>query len=105
MDKYQGEENKIVLLSLVRSNGRQTETEVKFNPMGFLRVENRMNVALSRAQHGMFVIGNFHMLRRCVSLIAALALVNRKRLADGVCGLFADTRRFGIASVRPQESI
>ena len=56
-----GEENTIVILSLVRSNGETLGAERKQggrNPLGFLKVENRMCVALSRAKHGLFVIGN-----------------------------------------------
>ena len=51
VDNYQGEENKIIILSLVRSN-----LEKK---IGFLSIENRVCVALSRAKHGLYVIGNF----------------------------------------------
>lgn len=50
VDSYQGEENQVVLLSLVRSN-------VHAN-IGFLRVENRVCVALSRAQRGFFIFGD-----------------------------------------------
>ena len=64
VDKYQGEENKIVLLSLVRSNGTQGEIRQPGNPLGFLNKDNRMCVALSRAKHGLYAIGNFDMLRR-----------------------------------------
>nr|XP_033785599.1 NFX1-type zinc finger-containing protein 1-like isoform X2 [Geotrypetes seraphini] len=54
VDKYQGEENDIILLSLVRSNieGRA----------GFLQIPNRICVALSRAKKGLFCIGNMKML-------------------------------------------
>ncbi len=50
VDNYQGEENDIILLSLVRSNedGR----------IGFLKVANRVCVALSRAKKGFYAIGN-----------------------------------------------
>lgn len=51
VDNYQGEENEIILLSLVRSN--------KDNRIGFLNVKNRVCVALSRARSGLYVIGNF----------------------------------------------
>lgn len=54
VDNFQGEENDIVLMSLVRSNEE--------NKVGFSGVENRICVALSRAKQGMFVIGNFAML-------------------------------------------
>ncbi|KAG2458417.1 ZNFX1 protein, partial [Polypterus senegalus] len=56
VDKYQGEENDIIILSLVRSNleGR----------VGFLQIPNRICVALSRARKGLFCIGNFKMLSK-----------------------------------------
>lgn len=50
VDSYQGEENGIVLLSLVRSNNRQN--------IGFLEIENRVCVALSRSQRGFYLFGN-----------------------------------------------
>jgi superfamily I DNA and/or RNA helicase len=54
VDNYQGEENDIILLSLVRSNDDGT--------IGFLREDNRVCVAMSRAKKGLYVIGNFTML-------------------------------------------
>jgi superfamily I DNA and/or RNA helicase len=50
VDNFQGEEAKIIIISLVRSN--------KDQKVGFLRTTNRINVLLSRAQHGMYLIGN-----------------------------------------------
>ena len=50
VDNFQGEEAKIVIISLVRSNNAQK--------VGFLKTTNRINVLLSRAQHGMYLIGN-----------------------------------------------
>ncbi|NXA07938.1 ZNFX1 protein, partial [Sapayoa aenigma] len=56
VDKYQGEENDIILLSLVRSNkGERT---------GFLQIPNRVCVALSRAKKGLYCIGNMRMLSK-----------------------------------------
>ena len=55
VDDFQGEENEIILLSLVRSNSE--------NSIGFLSIENRVCVSLSRAKKGLYVIGNLHMLR------------------------------------------
>ena len=55
VDNFQGEENDIILLSLVRSNSE--------GKVGFLREENRVCVALSRAKVGFYCIGNFKMLR------------------------------------------
>ncbi|KAK7499274.1 hypothetical protein BaRGS_00009534 [Batillaria attramentaria] len=54
VDNFQGEENDIILLSLVRSN--------EDSNIGFLKIENRVCVALSRAKIGLFVIGNFDVL-------------------------------------------
>lgn len=50
VDNFQGEEAKVVIISLVRSN--------KERKPGFLKTPNRINVLLSRAQHGMYIIGN-----------------------------------------------
>ena len=54
VDSYQGEENEVVLLSLVRSNS--------YNNIGFLSVANRVCVALSRARRGFYMFGNARML-------------------------------------------
>ena len=50
VDNFQGEEAKVVVISLVRSNPN--------NNCGFLKTSNRINVLLSRAQHGMYIIGD-----------------------------------------------
>ncbi|KAJ0417154.1 hypothetical protein BJY00DRAFT_325758 [Aspergillus carlsbadensis] len=50
VDNFQGEEAIVVIVSLVRSN--------QFRNPGFLKSPNRINVLLSRAKHGMYIIGN-----------------------------------------------
>ncbi|KAF5005762.1 hypothetical protein FDECE_7804, partial [Fusarium decemcellulare] len=50
VDNFQGEEAKVVIVSLVRSNPDGN--------VGFLGTENRINVLLSRAQHGIYLVGN-----------------------------------------------
>ncbi|UKZ79236.1 hypothetical protein TrVFT333_006986 [Trichoderma virens FT-333] len=50
VDNFQGEEAKVIIISLVRSNLQ--------NKCGFLSTSNRINVLLSRAKHGMYIIGN-----------------------------------------------
>ncbi|KAL3444860.1 hypothetical protein BJX65DRAFT_319748 [Aspergillus insuetus] len=50
VDNFQGEEAKVIIISLVRSN--------MDNKVGFLKTSNRINVLLSRAKHGMYLIGN-----------------------------------------------
>ncbi|KAI9241316.1 MAG: hypothetical protein BYD32DRAFT_66872 [Podila humilis] len=56
IDNYQGEEAKIIIISLVRNNVANDPTAT--GRIGFLKSPNRTNVLLSRAQHGMFIIGN-----------------------------------------------
>ena len=55
VDNFQGEENDIILLSLVRSNSE--------GRIGFLGESNRICVALSRARQGFYCIGNFSLLK------------------------------------------
>lgn len=70
VDGYQGEENKIIILSLVRSSSN--------GQIGFLKTANRVCVALSRAKHvsgigflgqgnscsiqGLYILGNASLL-------------------------------------------
>ncbi|KAF5570747.1 NFX1-type zinc finger-containing protein [Fusarium phyllophilum] len=56
VDNFQGEEAKVVIISLVRSNPR--------HKLGFLRTSNRINVLLSRAKHGMYLIGDVNTYRQ-----------------------------------------
>ena len=50
IDMYQGDENDIVIVSLVRSNNKKM--------IGFLKLLNRRCVAQSRARCGLYFIGN-----------------------------------------------
>ncbi|KAK6530663.1 hypothetical protein TWF281_007502 [Arthrobotrys megalospora] len=50
IDNFQGEEADVVIISLVRSN--------KEHQCGFLKTSNRINVLLSRAKWGMYIIGD-----------------------------------------------
>lgn len=50
VDNFQGEENDIIILSIVRSNAESN--------IGYLKISNRVNVALSRAKHAMYIFGN-----------------------------------------------
>ena len=59
VDNFQGEEAKVIIISLVRSNDERK--------CGFLKTSNRINVLLSRARHGMYVIGNAHT-ARCIPM-------------------------------------
>lgn len=54
VDNFQGEENDVIILSLVRNNNNSS--------VGFLRTANRVCVALSRARNGLYILGNMHLL-------------------------------------------
>lgn len=78
VDSYQGEENKVVILSLVRSNDN--------NQIGFLNIDNRVCVALSRAQCGFYLFGNGKLLwensktwRVVVEIIAGMDSKNKTK--------------------------
>jgi superfamily I DNA and/or RNA helicase len=49
VDSYQGKENRIVVLSLVRNNPARRQ--------GFLKSANRLNVAMSRAMDRLVIVG------------------------------------------------
>ena len=60
IDNFQGEENDIILFSMVRStNPRSNKMTI-----GFLKEDNRVCVSLSRAKHGFYAIGNFQLIRQ-----------------------------------------
>lgn len=53
VDNYKGEENDVVILSLVRNS--------KLSSIGFLSNEKRICVALTRAKLGLFVLGDMEL--------------------------------------------
>ncbi|KAI0169535.1 hypothetical protein GGR52DRAFT_550456 [Hypoxylon sp. FL1284] len=69
VDNFQGEEAKVVVISLVRSNDA--------NKCGFLSTPNRINVLLSRAQHGMYLIGNANTYRHVPMWAKVLEILER----------------------------
>jgi hypothetical protein len=82
IDSYQGEENDIILLSLVRGNPS--------NSIGFLDSKNRLVVALSRARRGLYLFGN------PVTLMAAETTeeyVGREPLWSSLINYMVDHRR------------
>ena len=57
VDSFQGSETDIVILSFVRSNNN--------NNVGFLSDFSRINVAITRAKHNLFCIGDANTLENC----------------------------------------
>ncbi|CAH0715659.1 unnamed protein product, partial [Brenthis ino] len=78
VDNYQGEESKIILLSLVRNNDQ--------NKIGFLGTPNRICVALSRAREGFYIFGNIDMLKKNSELWTKIAgtLENQGALGSSI---------------------
>jgi helicase required for RNAi-mediated heterochromatin assembly 1 len=76
VDGYQGEENDIVILSLVRSN--------RYHAIGFLSSENRACVALSRAKRGFYIFGNAELLA-CESRVwgSVVEIMYKSKMASG----------------------
>lgn len=77
IDDYQGEENDVIILSLVRSNAERK--------LGFCSIENRIIVALSRARYGMYILGDAEMFRQDDNWYKVLSkLEARGRVAQGM---------------------
>ena len=57
VDKYQGQQNDIILLSLVRTRA-----------VGHLRDVRRLVVAMSRARLGLYIFGRAHLFSQCYEL-------------------------------------
>lgn len=87
-DSFQGEENDIILLSLVRSNNAN-------NTIGFLKIHNRICVALSRARCAMFIVGNLNFLAEHETMwkLIGKTLLEGKALGRGECIELDDLRR------------
>jgi helicase required for RNAi-mediated heterochromatin assembly 1 len=81
VDSYQGEENDIVLLSLVRSPPVGGEFSV-----GFLDNKNRVIVAISRARRGFYMFGNV--------VNAANASRESGEIWNPIWNAFIDQKRF-----------
>ena len=64
VDSYQGREKEYILFSTVRSNTGIVDDKEIDNPMGFVKDPKRLNVAITRAKHGMFIVGNSEFLSK-----------------------------------------
>ncbi|KAJ9350269.1 hypothetical protein DTO280E4_8712 [Paecilomyces variotii] len=74
IDNFQGEEAKIIILTTVRSNAE--------NSPGFMRTDNRINVACSRARDGFFIFGN----SQCLEVVP---------MWNSIIKIFKESARFG----------
>ncbi|CAI6083594.1 unnamed protein product [Clonostachys chloroleuca] len=79
VDNFQGEEATIIVISLVRSNPQ--------NVCGFLSTSNRINVLLSRAKHGMYIIGNSNTCQRVPMWARVMNILQDKgQFGPSLCG-------------------
>ena len=74
VDSFQGKEKDIIILSTVRACGEA-------NSVGFLSDLRRMNVAITRAKYGLFVVGRASVLR--VNPTWAMLVDNAQRTPAG----------------------
>ncbi|CAG8471028.1 5060_t:CDS:10 [Dentiscutata erythropus] len=75
VDNFQGEEADIVIISLVRNTRKESDR----GNIGFLKSTNRSNVLLSRAKHGMFLLGNADLMERHSDFWKKVLEILRKR--------------------------
>ena len=67
VDRYQGEQNEYIILSLTRTKS-----------VGFMRDVRRLTVALSRARLGLYVLGRKELWDACAEMAPAMALFNSR---------------------------
>jgi hypothetical protein len=77
VDAYQGKENRIIIVSLVRNNPDSS--------MGHVRSHNRINVALSRAMDRLVIVGSARMFERKGNPLSPVlkSLRQRQRVRSG----------------------
>lgn len=91
VDSFQGKEFDVVLLSIVRSSkpsisSRKSE-EIWNSRFGFLRLANRMNVAMSRQRRLLIAVGDIEMANGCDAQEAVPALSEFLNLCRGPYGV------------------
>ena len=69
VDKYQGQQNDYILLSLVRTNH-----------IGHLRDIRRLIVAMSRARFGLYVFGRHDLFSKCYEISPTMSLLSKRPL-------------------------
>jgi serine/threonine protein kinase len=89
VDSYQGKQNPIIILSLVRNNeAGRFEDGVRTIAEGFMSKLNRLNVAMSRARDRLVIVGNMNRWPRDSSMNRVASLV-RKQAEEGDASIVA----------------
>ncbi|RHZ73529.1 hypothetical protein Glove_230g154 [Diversispora epigaea] len=94
VDNFQGEEADIVIISLVRN-----KTGHGNDMIGFLKTVNRTNVLLSRARHGMYIMGNAELMEKEPDMWKKVIDILRSRNQVGpgfpiLCDQHPETKNF-----------
>ena len=71
VEQFQGQERRVIIISTVRSSKEYIESDVKHN-LGFLVNPKRFNVAITRPQALLIVIGNPYVLAQDIHWAALL---------------------------------
>ncbi|KAJ3026925.1 UNVERIFIED_CONTAM: hypothetical protein HDU68_004814 [Siphonaria sp. JEL0065] len=82
VEDYQGMERRIILISTVRSNSAYLNQDLK-NDLGVVMFPARLNVALTRAQALLLVVGNPYLLVLDPQWVAFLAFYSRNGCCKG----------------------
>src|SRR5262249_8772039 len=87
VDAFEGREKDIIVLSLVRANRRRD--------IGFLRLEQRLNVAISRSRRLLIIVGDTSTLRQGYfhNLVATCQQVGQIIPAPKLIGMFLSRGR------------
>ncbi|KAG8898805.1 hypothetical protein FRB99_007144, partial [Tulasnella sp. 403] len=83
VEEFQGQERKVIILTTTRSSRARLREDVKFS-LGFLTDPRRMNVALTRAQAMLIVVGNPNLLGGDPLWRSFITFVSRNGGATGV---------------------
>merc|ERR1712113_657353 len=89
VDKFQGQQNDYVLLSLVRTRN-----------VGHLRDVRRLVVAMSRARLGLYIFGRVGLFRNCFELQPSFNLLLKRPTELHLCPdeLYMETKRLANVS-------
>jgi len=92
VDKYQGQQNDYILLSLVRT----------YN-VGHLRDVRRLVVAMSRARLGLYVFARVSLFKNCFELQPAFNILMKRPMQLHICPneLYPGTRQASVAAPNP----
>lgn len=105
-EQFQGQERKVIIISTVRSSLDLMDMDAKFN-IGFLSNKKRFNVAVTRAQALLIVVGNPNVLTGdpCWGALYRHCLVNRSVVGVGMTDETAEENMRDFLGIPENEEI